>query len=102
MVYSASMVTRGRGSGIVIATAMLTEVGKIAALLQDKKATNKDENVIIRFYRRTVEVVRHALGLVGSPLQVKLSKFALLLFGLAILLAIIVFSTARWNVVSRP
>lgn len=98
MVYSASMVARGRGSGIVIATAMLTEVGKIAALLQDKKTSDKDQNVIVRFYKRTIEVGKHALGLVGSPLQVKLSKFALLLFGLAILLAIIVFSTAKWDV----
>lgn len=98
MVYSASMVTRGRGSGMVIATAMLTEVGKIAALLQDKKASTTDQNVFMRFYRRAIEVIRHALGLVGSPLQVKLSKFALILFGLAILLAVIVFSTAKWDV----
>lgn len=98
MVYSASMVTRGRGSGIVVSTAMLTEVGKIAGLLQDKKASASEGNVIIRSFRKTVAVMKHALGLVGSPLQVKLSKFALLLFGLAILLAIIVFSTAKWDV----
>jgi P-type Na+/K+ transporter len=98
MVYSASMVTRGRGSGIVIATAMLTEVGKIAALLQDKKASATKQNPVVRAYKRSIEVMRHALGLVGSPLQVKLSKFALVLFGLAILLAIIVFSTAKWDV----
>lgn len=98
MVYSASMVTRGRGSGIVISTAMLTEVGKIAALLQDKKASASEGNILVRSFRKTVAVMKHALGLVGSPLQVKLSKFALLLFGLAILLAIIVFSTAKWDV----
>jgi P-type Na+/K+ transporter len=98
MAYSASLVTRGRGSGVVIATAMLTEVGKIAALLQDKKGSTEGQNVFVRFYRRTLEIIKHALGLVGSPLQVKLSKFALLLFGLAILLAIIVFSTAEWDV----
>lgn len=98
MVYSASMVTRGRGSGIVVSTAMLTEVGKIAGLLQDKKASASEGNVFIRSFRKTVAVMKHALGLVGSPLQVKLSKFALLLFGLAILLAIIVFSTAKWDV----
>jgi Cation transport ATPase len=40
----------------------------------------------------------NVLGLVGTPLQVKLSKFALLLFGLAILLAIIVFSVNKWDV----
>ena len=97
-VYSASMVTRGRGSGIVIATAMLTEVGKIAVLLQDKKASTTEGNAISRSLNKSKAVIKHALGLVGSPLQVKLSKFALLLFGLAILLAIIVFSTAKWNV----
>jgi Na+-exporting ATPase len=35
---------------------------------------------------------------VGTPLQVKLSKFALLLFALAILLAIIVFSVNLWEI----
>lgn len=98
MVYSASMVTRGRGSGIVIATAMLTEVGKIAVLLQDKKASATEGNAISRFYNKSTAVIKHAMGLVGSPLQIKLSKFALLLFALAILLAIIVFSTAKWDV----
>ena len=98
MVYSASMVTRGRGSGIVIATAMLTEVGKIAALLQDKKAITSNENLIVRSYKKTKAVMTHALGLTGSPMQVKLSKFALLLFALAILLAVIVFSVAKWQV----
>jgi Na+-exporting ATPase len=98
MVYSASMVTRGRGSGIVIATAMLTEVGKIAALLQYKNTSASECHVLVRLYRHSIEIIKHALGLVGSPLQIKLSKFALLLFGLAIALAIIVFSTAKWDV----
>ena len=97
MAYSASMVTRGRGSGLVIATGMLTEVGKIASLLQDKK-TSTEKKGILSFLKRVKARVWHALGLVGSPLQVKLSKFALLLFGLAILLAIIVFSVALWDV----
>ena len=97
MAYSASMVTRGRGSGLVVATGMLTEVGKIASLLQDKK-TSTEKKGVLSFLKRVKARVWHALGLVGSPLQVKLSKFALLLFGLAILLAIIVFSVALWDV----
>ena len=97
MAYSASMVTRGRGSGLVIATGMLTEVGKIATLLQDKKHSNESKGLNVMM-RRFKSRVWHALGLVGSPLQVKLSKFALLLFGLAILLALIVFSVAKWHV----
>lgn len=98
MAYSASMVTRGRGSGLVVATAMLTEVGKIATLLQDKKSSASNNKGLPALLRRFKSRLWHALGLVGSPLQVKLSKFALLLFALAILLALIVFSVAKWHV----
>ena len=98
MAYSASMVTRGRGSGLVVATGMLTEVGKIATLLQDKKTSSADDKGIQSLLKRFKRRVSHALGLIGSPLQVKLSKFALLLFGLAVLLAIIVFSVARFHI----
>lgn len=98
MAYSASMVTRGRATGIVVATGMGTEVGKIAALLQDKKHTKSGASAFRYFLGRFWGGVKHALGLVGSPLQVKLSKFALLLFALAILLAIIVFSANLWDV----
>ena len=92
------MVTRGRATGVVVATGMATEVGKIAALLQDKKYTKTATSSLRYFVGRLWGGVKHALGLVGSPLQVKLSKFALLLFGLAILLAIIVFSANLWDV----
>lgn len=95
--YSSTTVTRGRGSGIVIATGMATEIGKIALLLRDKKQTS-DGNWFVRICKRVLYAIKNALGLVGTPLQVKLSYFGLLLFGLAILLAIIVFSTAVWDV----
>lgn len=36
MVYSSTNITYGRGEGIVVATAADTEIGKIAAMLQDK------------------------------------------------------------------
>lgn len=97
MVYSASVVTRGRGLGIVTSTAMRTEVGKIAALLSEKK-TEKQESKTISWLKRGRDGVKGALGLTGSPLSVSLSKFALLLFALAILLAIIVFAVSRFNI----
>lgn len=112
--YSASMVARGRGTGVVVAIGMLTEVGskysvpkkvfqsltaiEIAALLQEKKGSKSGDKGVKVFLKKVKYKVWHALGLIGSPLQVKLSKFALLLFALAILLAIIVFSVALWDV----
>jgi len=95
--YSSTTVTRGRGVGVVIATGMSTEIGKIAFLLRDKKQTAQG-NWLVRTGGRMLYAIKNALGLVGTPLQVKLSYFGLLLFGLAILLAIIVFSTAMWDI----
>ncbi|KAK4161729.1 hypothetical protein QBC43DRAFT_302703 [Cladorrhinum sp. PSN259] len=103
MVYSASTVTRGRATGIVTATGMTTEVGKIAELLREKKgdAVDQNDSFIVRVWTRVRNVMRVLLGLDGTPLQVSLSKFALLLFGLAILLAIIVFSVNKFEIDSE-
>lgn len=98
MLYSASTITRGRGTGIVTATAMATEVGKIAEMLRANPSAKTNESKGKLFLKRVKATLRSILGLEGTPLQVKLSKFALLLFGLAILLAVIVFSTAKWNI----
>ncbi|KAK4183988.1 putative type IID cation-transporting ATPase [Podospora australis] len=100
MVYSSCKVTRGRAMGIVVATGMSTEVGKIAGLLRTGRndTASKDASLLEKLRVRTVNFGRVLLGLNGTPLQVTLSKFALLLFGLAILLALIVFSTAKFKV----
>ena len=99
IVYSSTTVTRGRGNGIVIAIGMKTEIGKIAQLLRDKKETSgNDESWLFRASRKTIYNVKNGLGLIGTPLQVKLSWFALFLFALAIILAIIVFSVSLWEI----
>ncbi|KAH8731817.1 sodium P-type ATPase-like protein [Phaeosphaeriaceae sp. PMI808] len=99
LAFSGSEMTSGRCRGIVVATGMETEVGKIAVMLRQKKDhKERQESIFMQLYRRFVSGVRTILGLVGTPLQITLSKFALLLFGLAILLAIIVFSASKWKV----
>lgn len=95
--YSSTTVVRGRGIGIVVATGMNTEIGKIALLLRDKKEVYTGP-WYHRFGKRALHGIKSALGLIGTPLQVKLSWFALFLFALAILLAIIVFSVNLWDI----
>ncbi|RDL38224.1 Uncharacterized protein BP5553_02564 [Venustampulla echinocandica] len=94
--YSATTVTKGRGTGVVISTGMQTEVGCIAEMLQDRKSS-KEGSAFTRFFKKLWVGIKNILGLVGTPLQVTLSKFAILLFGLAILLALIVFSVNKWD-----
>lgn len=98
MVYSASTITRGRGVGIVTAVGMATEVGKIAGLLRQARDNTEGMKGFQKFNQKVKNKVRVLLGLDGTPLQVSLSKFALLLFALAILLAVIVFSVSLWDV----
>ena len=103
MVYSASTVSRGRATGIVVATGMTTEVGKIAELLRRSRENPADKRTTPagRAWVKLRNGLRILLGLDGTPMQVALSKFALLLFALAITLAIIVFSVNLWDVTSE-
>ncbi|KAI0532729.1 hypothetical protein GGR58DRAFT_507103 [Xylaria digitata] len=99
MVYSASTITRGRGMGIVTATGMNTEVGRIAELLQSSlKPKGENGSWFASYWQRVKMGTKSILGLDGTPLQVKLSKFALILFALAIVLAIIVFAANRFDI----
>lgn len=97
MAYSASTMTQGRATGIVVAVGMMTEVGKIARLLREG-TEQKSSRLMIRTWNKVKITSMNILGLIGTPLQVQLSKFALVLFALAVLLAIIVFSANKWDV----
>ena len=108
LAYSSCTVTKGRARGIVIFTGMYTEIGRIADSLQGKKSkpnrsmSRKKHGPIQPakgLVLRTYDAIGAFLGLtVGTPLQQKLSKLAYVLFGCAILLAIIVFSVHKFNV----
>lgn len=102
--YSSSTVTRGRARGVVVATGMKTEIGSIAAALRAsgskrrpvKRGPNGEtkKRWYIQAWTLTgTDAVGRFLGVnVGTPLQRKLSKLAILLFGVAVLFAIIVMA----------
>lgn len=111
MAYSSSTVTKGRGKGVVVFTGMHTEIGKIAASMQgtqrkasrslSRKGAGKMQPVK-GLGLRIWDGIGAFLGLtVGTPLQRKLSKLAYMLFGCAILLAIIVFGVNRFDVTNE-
>ncbi|PKS12971.1 hypothetical protein jhhlp_000312 [Lomentospora prolificans] len=98
MIYSSTAITRGRGTAIVTSIGMDTEVGKIAGMLRTKKTVDADAPMSKRFALWFKTKVRSVLGFDGTPLQTKLSIFALVLFAFAILLVLIVFATAKFDV----
>ncbi|EWC43895.1 hypothetical protein DRE_01247 [Drechslerella stenobrocha 248] len=100
--YSSSTVTKGRARGIVYATGMCTEIGSIAAALRKKDGrvrpvkrkpdgTAKPHRYAQAYGLTAVDAIGRFLGVnTGTPLQKKLSRLAILLFGIAIICAVIV------------
>jgi len=72
MAYSTGVVTYGRGSGIVVATGMNTEVGKIAGMLNTQEKND-------------------------TPLQVQLAKTAKMLSFIVLGIALVIFVAGIFN-----
>ncbi|KAI5290801.1 Na+ ATPase [Ascosphaera aggregata] len=110
MAYSSSTVTKGRGKGIVVFTGMSTELGKIAQSMGTKqrkpnRSMSPKDGALQPFKGgalRLWDKIGKFLGLtVGTPLQIKMSKLAYMLFGCAILLAVVVFAVDRFKISSE-
>lgn len=105
MAYASSVVAKGRATGIVVATGLHTEIGKIAQSLK-----SPDDSLIVRpstsgvsFFTATwktaFNLVMNVLGVnVGTPLQRKLSWLAIVLFWIAVVFAIVVMASQKMDV----
>lgn len=105
LAYTSSAVTKGRATGVVIGTGMKTEIGRIADALQGAARNQKIRDVKSNAHGKSYphhyvqagvmtvyDQVGAFLGLTkGTPLQRKLAKLAIYLFGIAVLFAIVVF-----------
>ena len=109
--YSGTVVTKGGGRGIVYATGMNTEIGKIAETLGGNQAIIPSfRNLSLR--ASVVVIAKMILGLYNtSPLQKRyvefnaqtkdrLAKLAHFLFIAAVFLVIIVFAISRFKISS--
>ncbi|KAI1379123.1 potassium/sodium eff [Hypoxylon crocopeplum] len=102
--FSSSTVTKGRAKGIAFATGSYTEIGAIAAALRQKDSKvrpvkrkpdgSANPGRYLEAYTLTLtDAVGRFLGVnKGTPLQKKLSKLAILLFGIAVVCAIVVLA----------
>ncbi|KAF3050909.1 Na+ ATPase [Didymella keratinophila] len=108
--YSSATVTKGRARGVVFATGMYTEIGSIAMSLRQKNSRvrpvkRKEDGSRPKPHRYAQawgltagDVVGAFLGVnVGTPLQKKLARLAILLFGVAIICAIIVLGANSFS-----
>lgn len=104
MAFSSSVVSKGRGTGIVISTGLNTEIGRIAHELK-----SSDDEIIVKVerglptidhfkaaFKTTINIIMNILGTnVGTPLQRRLSWLAILLFWVAVLFAIVVMASQK-------
>ncbi|KAH7335447.1 hypothetical protein B0J17DRAFT_700609 [Rhizoctonia solani] len=96
MAFSSTTVAKGRARGIVVSTGMRTQIGRIAEALGDQKAKPDANKSILGRVRSKMMTW---LGLrKGTPLQIKLNKFAYILLFLAAICVIIVFAAAKFRI----
>lgn len=100
--FASSNVVKGRAEGIVIKTGLQTEIGKIAKSLRGEEGLiSKDPSKT--WYENAWITTKQTSGAflgttTGTPLHRKLSKLAVLLFWIAVVFAIVVMATQKFDV----
>jgi len=91
MIFSGTVVTKGRGTAIVVGTGMRSQMGVIAKILGEQESDSKTPLQRKITYSNLVStaILKHKLG--------KLDRFAYALLGLAALLAFIVFAVHKFS-----
>lgn len=105
VVYSSTIITKGRGRGVVFATGMFTEIGLIAGALSstsDYKVLQEEKpstlSSIKAFFKPAVDWLGVFLGLtVGTPLSRKLAQLFLYLFAFALVCCVVVLGANRFD-----
>ncbi|KAL0059604.1 hypothetical protein AAF712_013655 [Marasmius tenuissimus] len=96
MAFASTVVTKGRGRGVVVATAMKTQVGGIALSMTNRRSDGKEG---MSRTKRIYEKIMTLAGLrTGTPLQIKLGKLAYVLLAAAVVLTIVVFGAAEFHI----
>lgn len=102
LAYASSTVEKGRAVGVVIKTGLNTEIGKIAKSLRGQNSLiSRDPE--LPWWQNSWETFKDTAGAflgttTGTPLHIKLSKLALLLFVIAVIFAIVVMASQSFNV----
>lgn len=108
--FSSTVVTKGRARGVVFATGMCTEIGLIAAALREASSGSRVHahqnaegkitlwSYIVFGFQVVVGIIGTFLGVtVGTPLQRKLSRLFLYIFGIAVICAIVVLAANKFS-----
>ncbi|KDQ12665.1 hypothetical protein BOTBODRAFT_161550 [Botryobasidium botryosum FD-172 SS1] len=100
MAWSSTLVTKGHGKGVVVGTGMSTQIGQIAtALGEDPTARRDGSQPKPSILTKMKNTVLDWFGMrKGTPLQIKLNKFAFVLLFLAAITVIIVFAAAKFHI----
>ncbi|OBA22042.1 P-type ATPase 2 [Metschnikowia bicuspidata var. bicuspidata NRRL YB-4993] len=110
MVFSSSVVSKGRGSGVAVSTGLDTEIGKIAQSLKSntglirkvdktdgRKPSSKEYTHAV--FGTMKDIIGNFLGVSqGTPLQKTLSWLAIELFWIAVIFAIVVMASQKFDV----